>query len=642
MSKSVVLTSVQAADPYSAIRTLRVFSNMSYEEAERCMESLAQNKPVEIKAIRPDDDMAIGHLRDVGFTVEIRTDAENAPGVKPEADEPEDDPPYISETYEEGDGSQSYQSYQSYQPPHAEKTEGMPYAFNILGQTISFAPGEIRYIKLLLFENTIQAKAQGQLESWYKSCRTIENVIDNGEAFTVSALRSVIFEPLYQQLIDGEIYDVSREAHRRSCEVYQNFSKALDKIDSLYSQILQQQANAEEYRAARKAGRSRWQGGGFGLSGALEGAATAGALNALSGLGHSLFNAVGNVGSAASAAIQKEQLYNNHNVITALKVSLRDDVHFIFTRHFNYLNQLHPSFYIDSFSRERARALLENAKRLPEKRGGLMAQSFRLCPWDDEIIQYIFINFEDSRRAMVSAAQTFSVDLNGAVEEILSAEYTQAAQDDEEEGLRARARVLAIMSEYNIASSSTLNQIEEDLLARVCSGVDSADEETCEKLRLAVSAYPVSDMSKAPFLKRIQERVEEIWSAEDGEIFDNLYLKTDITNEKEIASALAYIRSKGRTSSSEKYEAALNSCNSETIRKARLYQKGAVPNTLMFIAVVCFVVFLLGLILSFLNTILVLILSITFILCIFYHSEYKSAWKVLTMDGTVIHDKISN
>lgn len=59
----------------------------------------------------------------------------------------------------------------------------------------------------------------------------------------------------------------------------------------------QQRRLEQEYRDARKEMRGRWQGGGFGVGGAIRGAITAGAMNAVSGMAHSAVNAVGNARS---------------------------------------------------------------------------------------------------------------------------------------------------------------------------------------------------------------------------------------------------------------------------------------------------------------------------------------------------------
>jgi len=108
-------------------------------------------------------------------------------------------------------------------------------------------------------------------------------------------------------------------------------------------------------------------------------------------------------------------------------------------------------------------------------------------------------------------------------------------------------------------------------LTQACQGYDTANESACEGIITALKAHKAPDVLKAPFLKKVQTRIESIWSAEDGEIFDNLYVKTDITDPKAVVEAVSYVQSKGRTDSSKKYLDALNGCTPKNIKKAQLY-----------------------------------------------------------------------
>ena len=81
------------------------------------------------------------------------------------------------------------------------------------------------------------------------------------------------------------------------------------------------------------------------------------------------------------------------------------------------------------------------------------------------------------------------------------------------------------------------------------------------------------DKNKKSFIHGINARIEMIWSAEDGEIFDNVYLNTDIHNENDIKKSIDFIIAKKRTHSGERYITALKNCNEDNIKKARIYQK---------------------------------------------------------------------
>ena len=76
-------------------------------------------------------------------------------------------------------------------------------------------------------------------------------------------------------------------------------------------QITQTREAQEQYRAAKKASRGRWQGGGFGFSGAIKGAMMAGVLNAGSGLIHGVGDSFAAAGDWAQIAGMKRQIFQH-------------------------------------------------------------------------------------------------------------------------------------------------------------------------------------------------------------------------------------------------------------------------------------------------------------------------------------------
>lgn len=92
--------------------------------------------------------------------------------------------------------------------------------------------------------------------------------------------------------------------HAKLCE---EARKIIKQIKIEYADIDRRRMAEREYREQRKNNRGRWTGGGFGIKGAISGAVKAGAMNAVGGLAHSAFNAVGNMSSDISASQNKRQ-----------------------------------------------------------------------------------------------------------------------------------------------------------------------------------------------------------------------------------------------------------------------------------------------------------------------------------------------
>lgn len=605
--------------------------------------------------------------------------------------------------------------------------------YNLLGQSVEFSDAAERFYDLQFAANQACTEISRQFAVWYKKSGNIQTVLAGYNAVIVGYLRDFAFEPLYLQLADCEIYDVSKESYWKQCIRLTRSDDVLQIIEEQYETIVNQQNNKYQYRSARKANRGRWRGGGFGLSGALQGAAEAAALNAVSGLGHSAFNAVGNAGSALVAAMDKSSLYQSSNTQIILLQAVCEDLFSAFQAHMDFLNERKPNYIQSVFNSDRSTALFENAKKIPEKQFELLVQSFTLCPWNQELIQYIFVNFPNERKCAYDVAQRFSIDLCGAIEDILAKEYDASAQASETTAQAARARILECMKEYHVTESATLDRLDTDCLERICSGYEFADEATCKGFLAAIREYQtkdniksafrekiqarigqiwiedlekacngyenadevectkmlekirqsyVSDDIKAPFEKKVRKRIEKIWAeelntltqnwetmdeatceqlikeiqshkapdkmkkshlntlelrlkmiwaAEDGEIFDDIYRKTDITDPSSIKKAENYILSNGRTVSSQKYIKALQHCTPKTIHRARLY-KYSKRSKLLYILMAFFIVF--SSVLPFVGIPMAIFLFIQ-------AKRLKAAWNTLTIKGTIIHPALA-
>ena len=601
--------------------------------------------------------------------------------------------------------------------------------YSLLGQSIEFSDAAERFYDLQFAAGQACAEISRRFAAWYKECGNIQTVLAGYNDVTVGYLRDFAFEPLYSQLTDCEIYDISKESYWKYCINLTQSNDALQMIDEQYEAIVNKQNDKHQYRSARKANRGRWSGGGFGLSGALKGAAQAAALNAVSGLGHSAFNAVGNAGSAVVAAKDKSSLYQSSNTQGILLQAVCEDLFSVFQAHMDFLNERKPSYIQSVFNSDRSTALFENAKKLPEKRSELLVQAFTLCPWNQKLIQYIFAKFPDERKCACDVAQRFSVDISEAIEDMLAKVYDKPAWTSETAAQAAKAKILEYMEEYNVAESATLDRLDTDCLGRICSGYEFADEAKCKGFLAAIREYQtkedikspfqekiqarigqiwidelekacngyesanevecakmlekirqsyVSDDIKAPFEKKVRKRIEiiwteelknltqncetadeatcellikevqahkapdkmkktylnmlerrlqVIWSAEDGEIFDDIYRKTDITDLSSIKKAEDYIRSQRRTASSEKYIKALQHCTPKTIHKARLYKYSKRSKLYYFLMAI-----------SVLTAFVLPYIGIPAAIFFFVQAKrLKAAWNTLTLKGECIH-----
>lgn len=613
----------------------------------------------------------------------------------------------------------------------------------LFGQQISFSEAQDRYSRLVsAYINALFATTT-EFTTWYHACGSIEKVLQGYVSEADRLISKYVDGPLYEQLLDLEIYDVGKETYRDNCMVLEPAQTACRRFKGLIQKVNDAKDAEIEYRESRKQIRSRVVGGGFGLGGALKGMATAGAINAVTGMGHSVVNAFGNVGSSLSAASSKYSIYKDEETFNCLCAALADCLGSTFSAHIQIVNERKPHC-IDVFSdSDRAEALLENAKRFPDKAQHLLLEAFKQDPASFDLLQYIFLNYRRERKNVLTIAKSFGISLSDTITSILSQEYTADAKTDESKAQAARKRILSLMDEMGLSESETLDQLEQDCLdrvvanysanaascdeilnrirdytaseknkqaiikkhliwqlgaeyhveftpeeveaviapeytqearastpaaesakkqilykmsvmgaqqsttldqlesdcvARLCTNYTHADEKTCDAMLEKIRAYPAQEKIKELYLKKVQGRIEEIWSAEDGEIFDNLYLKTNIEDQSQKDAAIAYIKEKGRTSSSSKYLNAVTNCTPGNIKKAVAYVSW---NLCMAISAAILIIVSAVLLVAFdADIYLCMIPILVGAALLYFRSKLKKIWNTLTIQGTIFHPQI--
>jgi hypothetical protein len=161
---------------------------------------------------------------------------------------------------------------------------------NFEGNQAFLAYSQIRSVYLKGAEDIRQS-----VEQHFGEFDDIDNFSENVLESLYNRLSPVLDNCIYRLGTEHAVFEYSKE------EVFEHLISSSTWIEesynALFSTYLERRAAIEgerEYRDARKDSRSRWSGGGFGISGALSGAAKAGALNMASGLLHSAFNAAAN------------------------------------------------------------------------------------------------------------------------------------------------------------------------------------------------------------------------------------------------------------------------------------------------------------------------------------------------------------
>ena len=392
--------------------------------------------------------------------------------------------------------------------------------YTIFGQSITLSDPAERFFDIQKSAWGACSNVITDFEKWYKSCGDIKTVINGYNSTAAQLVLNYAAKPLYDSLAkEYEIYDISRDSYLDYCFNSEGTDNAFNAIVKQYNEIISEQEEAVAYRQARKENRGRWQGGGFGAGGAIKGAATAGAFNMVTGFGHGIVNAFGNAGSAVVAHNAKQKLYNNPSTWKALAEGIVETVAEMYDAHIDLINEAKDEKYIEStFDEDKADTLFQNAKKLPDKSVELLVRSFTLCPWSEDLLDYIFINYPQERSNVWGISQRFGIALTDVVEDAIAREYTDEAKHSEKLALESKQRILSIMQDYNVKSSATLDALEHDCIERLCTGYENANKASCLSMIAQIMDYDAQGTIKRPFLDSIQERIYDV----DREHLENI------------------------------------------------------------------------------------------------------------------------
>lgn len=128
-----------------------------------------------------------------------------------------------------------------------------------------------------------------------------------------------------EKLFDNDFSDMQNIISNK----FENLAYDLDDLYTELEELYLEKELTKQERAYRKEMRGRWEGGGFGVGGAIKGAVTAGAMNAVEGGFHSAANLIGNTFTSIathSSARSKIDIFCNkaESVLSSISALLYD------------------------------------------------------------------------------------------------------------------------------------------------------------------------------------------------------------------------------------------------------------------------------------------------------------------------------
>ncbi len=291
----------------------------------------------------------------------------------------------------------------------------------LLDSELLFTPNQdqIKYNEIRVKFNKISNAAYIDFyQKWNENFKSIDDVHNNFISIAESYLNPTITEALHYICENYGIDDVDHnEFINKFLAKRTTFEKDFDEIDSKYLSIVLTAQQMDQYRTERRENRSRWQGGGFGLDGAIKGAMSAGTLNIASGALHGAFNIAAKIAQDIKDNIQKSDLFKDEKTINQLALTISK---LCFDVHWSLIDAINNKFpnsingWVSDEDIIRANKLFSNVKAgviKGEKIKDTIVQIVSLNPYEEDFYKYFIDQFGDSARSVEKTANYHGLDI---------------------------------------------------------------------------------------------------------------------------------------------------------------------------------------------------------------------------------------
>jgi hypothetical protein len=238
--------------------------------------------------------------------------------------------------------------------------------FNLCGYSFGYKADAIEYASMLGSYANLAHQAFQALDNQYNKTYSLGEILSSfSEAGqkTIDTVLDMTIEIFYRYGIN-----LSKEQFlaKYNTKYNMDYPSYYEDVVVKYSKILDAKEQLNAYREQQKAARGRWIGGGFGVSGAIKGAVTAGLMNFGSDMLHSFSDSEKARKDNAMIASQLSALKSDPKTRSSLVNSIINCIMNCFnaTMEELYINGKIPANY--TLSKEEANAIYENTVKYEE------------------------------------------------------------------------------------------------------------------------------------------------------------------------------------------------------------------------------------------------------------------------------------
>ena len=267
-----------------------------------------------------------------------------------------------------------------------------------LNHPLRFSEGQCKYLSTTYNYMKLAQQASEQYGRMYLDYKDFKTFLKTGIEDGYRLIGRYL-EMAVQELVSLGFYDVNTKVLTSEYGefVCEDWSKVENIVDELCQSSNREVAEAEQYRAMRKASRGRLVGGGFGIKGAAKGIALAGAFNAITGLAHSGVNAIGNSNTRVTQQRKLNDYYSSNETLQTLKQCIAICIQKLGAVVLEYQGLYRPENIVGTEDmKERVRALRNNYSRVPDnEKSSVAIQMLTLDPMDLDTYQFLLQQYGD-------------------------------------------------------------------------------------------------------------------------------------------------------------------------------------------------------------------------------------------------------
>ena len=198
-------------------------------------------------------------------------------------------------------------------------------SFPILGRTLEISEERDMYVAYRKFTKMLSINVSQEFINLYnENVKNLEEALDKSLDIAVEVLRPRA-SMIVSFYLKGNFLDVTEEDVIKEILNHNLFRNAYMQIQNEYNEVYSTAELQKEIVEAERQSGSRWIGGGFGIGGALAGAAMAGTFNMIGNAGKSSSSMKrSDIDSKANDVIRK--IFKNPDTLYNLAIGLEYDV----------------------------------------------------------------------------------------------------------------------------------------------------------------------------------------------------------------------------------------------------------------------------------------------------------------------------